>query len=174
MQTTKTYQSKKIELHLTYREQALSPSQLKKLAKGFKLTLAVLETHLKSYRAIKRFELNVSLIGDAAMKKINFKHRGKDSTTDVLSFPMEDDLRKMTKAKMPHLLLGDIVISKPVTIKQAKQFSISFEREFLHLLVHGFLHLQGYDHERSEAEEKIMFGLEEKLLKQIVVQFPNL
>lgn len=174
MQTTKTYQSKKIELHLNYRENALSAAQLKKLERGFKLTLDVLEKHLQSYKTIKRFELNVGLIGDAAMKSINFKHRGKNKTTDVLSFPMEDDLRKMTKTKIPHLLLGDIVISKPITIKQAKQFRISFEREFLHLLVHGFLHLQGYDHERSSQEERLMFALEEKLLKQIVIQFPNL
>ena len=63
--------------------------------------------------------------------------------------------------------LGDIFICREVALRQAKEFGISIEEEILHLFIHGFLHLCGYDHEISREEEKLMFGLEEKLLEKI-------
>jgi probable rRNA maturation factor len=174
MKTTKTYTAQNLSIEFSFDSKSLSNTQLKKIQQGMKVFIEASQLELARYSGIKMFALDLSLIGDARMKSINSKFRHKNKTTDVLSFPMEEDVRSLKKKLIPHLFLGDILISKPVTIKQAKQFKISFEREFFHLLVHGLLHLLGYDHERNEAEEKKMFALEERILKKMVVQFSNL
>lgn len=116
-----------------------------------------------------QISLDLSFCGDAKMKNINFSYRGKDKTTDVLSFPGFSNLRSDKKSDIyPGMIhLGDIIICRNVAIKQAREFSLTTEEEVLHLFVHGFLHLIGYDHEISKKEEKIMQELEEKLIKQI-------
>ena len=63
--------------------------------------------------------------------------------------------------------LGDIFISAPVMIEQAKEFKVTIEQEFFHLMVHGFLHLLGFDHEISREEEVLMEGLEKHLVDNI-------
>ncbi|MFZ4714519.1 MAG: rRNA maturation RNase YbeY [Bacteriovoracaceae bacterium] len=174
MNSTKTYDGQKLTVHFTFGSKSLTALQQKKIKLGMKAFIATFDHEFKKFRGIKRFSLELSLIGDSAMKKINFKHRQKNKTTDVLSFPTEEDVRSLTKLKVPELFLGDILISKPVTIAQAQDFKISFEREFFHLFTHGLLHLLGYDHERSPLDEKKMFDLEEKLVKKMVVQLPKL
>lgn len=82
-------------------------------------------------------ELSVLLTDDKEIHRLNRDFRGKDKPTDVLSFPMPD----------PDLL-GDVVISLPTAKRQAKKFGVSFEEEFYRLLVHGTLHLLGFEHER--------------------------
>lgn len=113
-------------------------------------------------------ELHVSLVGDQKMKSLNRDYRDKDKTTDVLSFPVYENIRGGEEFLMGAVELGDIFISYPVLKKQAKEFKISEENEFFHLLVHGFLHLLGYDHELSDEEEKIMESYEKKLVDKIV------
>ena len=174
MKTTKTYRSDKLTVNFTFNEKSLTTEQLRNISAGFKFFLRGAQLELKNYKYINKFTMDLTLIGDSAMRKINFKHRQKDKTTDVLSFPMEESVRKMKKKKLPEIFLGDVLISKPVTAKQAREFSISFEREFFHLLTHGLLHLLGYDHELSPKEERIMFDLELKILKKMVVQLPKL
>ena len=174
MKTTKTYKAQNLSIEFSFDSKSLSEAQLKKIQKGMKAFIKSVQLELARYRGIQMFSLDLSLIGDARMKSINSKFRHKNKTTDVLSFPMEEDVRLLKKKPISRLFLGDILISKPVTLKQAKHFHISFEREFFHLLVHGLLHLLGYDHERSEEDEATMFSLEEKILKKTVVQFPNL
>jgi probable rRNA maturation factor len=174
MKTTKTYKAHNLTIEFSFDSKSLSRSQLKKIQKGMKYFIQACQIELSHFPKIKMFVIDLSLIGDARMKTVNAKFRNKNKTTDVLSFPMEEDARKLKNNSLLHLFLGDILISKPVTLKQAKQFKITFEREFFHLLVHGFLHLLGHDHERSLDEEKRMFALEEKILKKMVVQFPNL
>jgi probable rRNA maturation factor len=174
MKTTKTYKAQNLIIEFSFDSKSLSDAQLKKIQKGMKVFIEASQLELARYTGILMFSFDLSLIGDARMKSINSKFRHKNKTTDVLSFPMEEDVRLFKKKPIPLLFLGDILISKPVTLKQAKHFQISFEREFFHLLVHGLLHLLGHDHERSEEEERKMFSLEEKILKKMVVQFPNL
>ncbi|MEP6769155.1 MAG: rRNA maturation RNase YbeY [Acidobacteriota bacterium] len=86
-------------------------------------------------------EVSVLFCGDARMRRLNRDYRGKDRSTDVLAFPA---------AGGP--LLGDIVVSVPYASRQAKQRGEAASREIDRLLVHGFLHLLGYDHETDHGE----------------------
>ena len=113
--------------------------------------------------------LSINICGDARMKSLNKLHRGKDKTTDVLSFPAQGNLRKeknLDWASPGVLPLGDLVISLPQASRQAKEFSVSLEEELVHLFFHGFLHLCGYDHEISLKEEKLMEKEEARLLEK--------
>ncbi|WP_085989198.1 rRNA maturation RNase YbeY [Leptospira noguchii] len=120
-------------------------------------------------------ELSILLVGDSDMKEINRLRRGKDKTTDVLSFPLEFDLSPLQKIlpknvgsnqkTLPPIALGEIVISIDTLQKQAKEIGHTEKDEFYRLLVHGFLHLLGYDHERGEKEEHIMKLKEDECLE---------
>jgi probable rRNA maturation factor len=108
-------------------------------------------------------EISIVWVGDAEMRRLNKAHRGKDKTTDVLSFPLLEG-KKMTKAPKGSLPLGDIVVSLPQTLRQARERGVAFEMELALLVVHGILHLLGYDH-GTLAEEKRMFALQRRILK---------
>lgn len=118
--------------------------------------------------------LSLTLCGDARMRRLNSEHRGKDKTTDVLSFPAQLTLRDPRGERdwfAPGILpLGDLVISLPQARRQAKEFKVSLEEEIVHLFFHGFLHLCGYDHELSSAEEKLMEKEEARLLEKFAVK----
>ena len=118
-------------------------------------------------KGAKHFSLHVSLCGNTQIRKLNRDYRGKDKVTDVLSFPMNDNLREQSEQLFEHCEIGDIIICSPVMQKQAVEFSLTNEEEFFHLIVHGFLHLCGYDHEVSEEEERIMEELEKKIIRNI-------
>ena len=107
--------------------------------------------------------LSVILIDDEKMHEMNKEYRGIDRTTDVLSFALEDN----ETIKLPIRELGDIFISIPQMKKQAKEYEHSEKRELSFLCVHGMLHLLGYDHTRSEEEEKIQFGLQDEILNDL-------
>jgi probable rRNA maturation factor len=107
--------------------------------------------------------LSVLLVGDRAMRTLNRRYRGKDRTTDVLSF----SLCEGPGAAMPHGFLGDIVISVPAAARQAREAGISLHGEIDRLLAHGLLHLLGYDHERGAAEERRMRSRERRLLERL-------
>ncbi|GAB7386323.1 rRNA maturation RNase YbeY [Bacillaceae bacterium] len=111
-------------------------------------------------------ELAITLVDDARIRELNRQYRGVDRPTDVLSFPMlegEEDF-PVAGGEVP-TLLGDIVISVPRAVEQAEEYGHSFERELGFLVVHGFLHLLGYDH-HDEAAEKKMFARQEEILQR--------
>ena len=112
-------------------------------------------------------ELSIVLTGDAEVKKLNRLYRGKNKTTDVLSFPLLEGI-VFPGDKKEVVALGDVVVSVPQTKRQAKANEKSFEAELALLVVHGILHLLGYDHV-SLKEEKEMFGLQNSLLKKFGV-----
>jgi probable rRNA maturation factor len=105
-------------------------------------------------------ELSVVLVDDVEMRRLNATYRGKDRTTDVLAFSQ----REGPNAGAEPSLLGDVVISVPVAGQQARERGTDLEREFAALLVHGILHLLGYDHERSPAEARRMFARTRELM----------
>jgi len=108
-----------------------------------------------------RFEVNVTVTGDRAIRKLNREHRGIDRATDVLSFPMfEFDSPKTLT------LLGDIVISRDTAYRQAKEYGHSPRREFCFLAAHSALHLLGYDHE-TEREREEMEAKQEQILQDL-------
>lgn len=116
----------------------------------------------------KDLYINLSLVSNAEMKEINEETRGKNELTDVLSFPMEENIRKGDFDDfLPEMDVGDILICKAVCEAQAEDYKISFFDEFVHLFMHGFLHCWGYDHELNAEEDKLMRGLEEGLIKKI-------
>ncbi len=92
-------------------------------------------------------ELSVRLTGDEEVRALNAEWRGKDKPTNVLSFPMagEADLRGASVAGQ-ELLLGDIIVARGVCEREAAEKAVPFEDHAAHLLVHGTLHLLGYDH----------------------------
>nr|WP_241548309.1 rRNA maturation RNase YbeY [Leptospira yasudae] len=123
-------------------------------------------------------DLSLLLISDIDMREINLLRRGKDKTTDVLSFPLEFDAAPLSAvlterknsdpSSFPPIALGEIVISVDTLRRQAAEIGHSEKDEFYRLLVHGFLHLLGYDHERGEEEERIMKEKEDECLEALL------
>jgi probable rRNA maturation factor len=97
-------------------------------------------------------ELGVRLTNDAEVRALNAEWRGKDKATNVLSFPMaEADEMDDASPDGPELMLGDIVLARGVCVAEAADKAISIEAHASHLLVHGTLHLLGYDHHDDAA-----------------------
>lgn len=120
-----------------------------------------------------QIEISVVLTDDKEIQAINKQYRNKDKPTNVLSFQIiQDDLESELK-KQPHLLLGDIFISFDTLKREAKEQGKSIQNHFIHLFLHSFLHLLGYDHlEDDEAEQ--MESLEIKILDKMGIKNPYL
>ena len=111
-------------------------------------------------------EVSVRLTDDAEMQRLNLDYRGKDKPTNVLSFPQDDP-----DADAYGPLLGDIAVAHETVAREATEEGIVFRDHFLHMIVHGFLHLVGYDHlNDDEAEE--MEGLETAILARLGIADP--
>lgn len=112
-------------------------------------------------------EVSVSFVADEEIHTLNREYRGVDRPTDVLSFALTegDDFPEPVEAGT-EVMLGDIVISVPTAIRQATDYAHSVKREIAFLLVHGFLHLLGYDHQAQEEEQE-MFAIQEEVLEGI-------
>lgn len=118
------------------------------LQRKIKLDLPTLKLFSRSLAAeIADRKFSIAFIADERMKQLNETFRGKESTTDVLSFPHEPDDFDPDKNN-----LGDIVISAEQAQKQAAENGLSLEAEIKQLILHGALHLCGYDHETDEGE----------------------
>lgn len=112
---------------------------------------------------IKNAYFSIIFIDDEKMHRMNLEYRGIDRTTDVLSFALEDNDNIISEIRN----LGDVFVSIPKMISQANEYEHSEKRELSFLSVHGLLHLLGYDHTRSEEEEKIQFGLQDEILNDL-------
>ena len=124
---------------------------------------------MDSDRAI---EMSVTLTGDEEVQALNAKWRGKDKPTNVLSFPMADDLDfARSNVAGPELLLGDIILAHGVCAAEAAEKGVSFEQHATHLLVHGMLHLLGYDHQ-EDAQASDMEAREVKALARLGIANP--
>ena len=111
-------------------------------------------------------ELGIMFVGDRRMRGLNRQYRGKDRTTDVLAFAMRDVFTPHASGLTPDML-GDVVISVPTAWRQGKEAGRSLDEELAWLLVHGILHLCGYDHERGEKEASRMHRRERMILRSI-------
>ena len=117
-------------------------------------------------------ELSLTLTTDRAMRKLNREFRGIDAPTDVLSFSQIEQAgiaapNPRSVKNSPGLPVGDIVISIDTALRQAREYRTSPSSRLRRLLVHGFLHLIGYDHERSATDARRMFARERTLAARI-------
>ena len=130
----------------------------------------ILEKTLVSENAPNAIEISLMLTGQEQIQSLNRDYRGKDQPTDVLSFAMRET--KENDESMPFigppdgiLHLGEVIISYQQAIIQAKERGHSLKRELATLIIHGVLHILGYDHEKAEmgpamaAREKAIFNL---------------
>lgn len=112
-------------------------------------------------------ELHIELIGDHRMQRLNREYRGKNVPTDVLAFSQREAAGPQSS------LLGDVVISVHTALRQAHARHHSVDEELAVLLIHGILHLCGYDHERGESEARRM-RRRELILRRLVHPLPRL
>ncbi len=106
-------------------------------------------------------EISVAFISNDRMQALNRDYRGKDKPTNVLSFPDHG----------PAPILGDIIMAHGVVVDEAQKGQISLRDHVSHLFIHGFLHLQGYDHE-TDPEAEIMEAMEVKALAALNIDNP--
>lgn len=128
------------------------------------------EEAYKSLNTDIEVDVGLTFVTDEEIRALNVKHRDVNRVTDVLSFPMLEldknsieEYRDEIDEETNTLSLGDIVISKSVAKRQAKEYKHSLMRELCFLALHGFLHLLGYDHIEKEDEEKMQSFAEEIL-----------
>jgi len=110
-------------------------------------------------------ELSILLTDDAEQRELNREWRGKDSATNVLSFPQIDPFGPVVG------ILGDITLARETLLREAGEQGVSFDAHFTHLVVHGFLHILGYDHLEDE-EATAMENLETTILRSLGIDDP--
>lgn len=117
-------------------------------------------------------EISVTLTGDEEVRALNAEWRGKDKPTNVLSFPMSDE-RDLARANVagPELLLGDIILARGVCTAEADEKGLTVEQHASHLIVHGTLHLLGYDH-HDDGEAQDMEAREVRALASLGIANP--
>lgn len=134
------------------------------------LVRAVLDYAGRYLKLPDNTEMSVTFMNNDEIHRYNKTYRGIDKPTDVISFAIEedgDDFPVLPDEEMDEELaknIGDILVSVDIIASQAEYLSHSYERELGFLVVHGFLHLNGYDHMLGDAEEKEMFDLQRKIL----------
>lgn len=106
------------------------------------------------------YEISVSFVDNIEIQELNREYRGVDRETDVLSFPMDEDL------PVPIPILGDIIISVEKAYEQAVEYGHSLDRELAYLTAHSMFHLMGYDH-MSDEEKQIMREKEKEVMKNL-------
>jgi probable rRNA maturation factor len=112
--------------------------------------------------------LSVILVGEKKMKNLNWLYRQKNQVTNVLSFPtfLKKDKIRSRDLEIEEDDLGDIFICYPEALRETKKYQLTLKEELSRLLVHGFLHLLGYDHQKEKEAIK-MERLEKRILKSL-------
>ena len=108
-------------------------------------------------------EISIILVNDDKIRKLNKEYRAKDKATDVLAFPQDEEALGDKGGR----LLGDVVVSVETARRQAREHYLSDEEELILLVVHGALHLLGYDHDRSIKDKKKMQEATKKIFSRI-------
>ena len=110
--------------------------------------------------ALTNREIELIITDDETMQSLNSEHRGKASSTDVLSFPLETPFTEQSIFDMP---LGSIVISQNYVVKKSQELGHTLQDELSLLFIHGMLHLLGFDHETDDGEMRVR---EKELIEQ--------
>ena len=152
------------------------------IARGETLKPALRRDALRILRFLKLVngELSLVLVSDRGIRRLNREYRGKDKATDVLSFPLNEsgeidahpkgagrrsggEIKAKSDSPAPPFALGDVVISVETAWRQARTLDETLPARMRTLLIHGTLHLLGFDHERSRSEAQRMFAKEREL-----------
>ncbi len=120
-------------------------------------------------------ELSLTFVGDMQMQELNRTYRDKDESTDILSFVQDDEVADFCWPELSFVgdgappvelrVLGDMVISIDTLKRNAQSFSVDVDEELFRLLIHGLLHLLGYDHASNDASEPMLVQQEQLLMK---------
>ncbi|MBF0096565.1 MAG: rRNA maturation RNase YbeY [Magnetococcales bacterium] len=148
---------------LIHRASAQWPPIDKIIRKAAKLTLS-------ARKKAKKCEVSILLTDDSQMQQLNRHYRQQDKATNVLSFALQEG--ETDGAKQNKRLLGDIVLAYQTVAREAEQRPLPFAHHSAHLVVHGLLHLLGYDHERSAAEAERQEKKEIAILAQLGLANP--
>ncbi|PRN08083.1 rRNA maturation RNase YbeY [Acinetobacter baumannii] len=141
-------------------ELELKRAQLKKIS----------ETTLRHVGYKEDCEIGIACVDLEESHQLNLQYREKDKPTNVLSFP--SDIPEEVLPMLDALPLGDLVICIPVVLQEALEQKKTAQNHFAHLLVHGVLHLLGYDHETSDEDAEEMEGLEIEILAKLNIANP--
>ncbi len=150
-----------VDIKNQQRKTKISQKRLKETTKK----ILKISQDLGIFKRKKNFNIltiSIVLIGAKRMKELNYKYRGKKYVTDVLSFSYFED-----KFSMEEVYLGEIVICPEKAKIQSRQFGVTFWQEIERLIIHGILHLFGYDHEKSAYYARKMAKVEGKILKEL-------
>ncbi|MAI97850.1 MAG: rRNA maturation RNase YbeY [Rhodobacteraceae bacterium] len=161
-----------ISIYINFQEKKWIDRRLKVLAQqAFDATIMSISCKSTS----EKKEISILACNDQTIKKLNHQFRGKNISTNVLSWPRIDhlasknyQLKKLTEGTFD---LGDIAISYETCINQAENLGIRFENHVIHLLIHAFLHLLGYSHQK-ESDFETMKDLEIKSLGLCKIENP--
>jgi probable rRNA maturation factor len=121
--------------------------------------------------AIAASEACVALSSDAEVERLNATYRGKQAPTNVLSFPAGPAIEPAADAAEPVRFLGDLALAAETVVREAADLDVPFEHHLQHLVVHGLLHLLGYDHE-TDDEAEAMEALEVRILARLGIADP--
>ena len=132
----------------------------------------VVETTLRHISLNENCEIGIACVDHAQSHELNLAYRQKDKSTNVLSFP--SDIPEEVLSMLDAMPLGDLVVCVPVVLQEAQEQQKQPLHHFTHMLVHGTLHLLGYDHETSEADAEEMEGLEIEILAKLDLANPYL
>jgi probable rRNA maturation factor len=116
---------------------------------------------------LHKAEVSILLVNDRKMKELNLRYRGLDKTTDVLSFSQMENVTQQSAISKQQSILGDIVINLHKAKRQAVEHDLTFNEELSWLLIHGFLHLIGYEHEETRYLKNKMARKEKELFDVI-------
>ena len=119
-------------------------------------------------------EVSIRLTSDDEVRALNKSYRGKDKPTNVLSFPMvqPDLIELLADTDDGEVLLGDIVVAHGVCAAEAAEKGVAIDSHLTHLIVHGMLHLLGYDHEQGEDQAEAMEEMERAALASLGIGDP--
>ncbi|MGQ1155538.1 rRNA maturation RNase YbeY [Acinetobacter baumannii] len=130
----------------------------------------IIETTLRRVGYKEDCEIGIACVDLEESHQLNLQYREKDKPTNVLSFP--SDIPEEVLPMLDALPLGDLVICIPVVLQEALEQKKTAQNHFAHLLVHGVLHLLGYDHETSDEDAEEMEGLEIEILAKLNIANP--
>jgi probable rRNA maturation factor len=141
----------------------LIKNQQKRIKLNQRKIKEIIKKVLQYLKVDEETEISILFTDDKFIRSLNNKYRGNDKPTDVLSFSLQEGAVKSSEVESDKLL-GDIIISADSAQRQANNLNHSMEKELTVLLIHGLLHLTGYDHEKNK-DYKIMREEEIEILK---------